>query len=262
MRANLAFSKATGGAARIIRSLNAAGVEVSLPIRISYVAQSEINFSSGWTLEHETSDWCPGQQFFRRSSRQGELKAGAAGQVGARPQSSVMRFENRVVYGDRILPGRRFFYERADPPDDLAHLAEIRWLRAHPAQGSLRVCDCRCDRLVHFVGDRGRQLARRRDAIGVRELQLNLAISPFAFASLCLRALSVCQIDYECNALVAVLFKCCPTNQHGHTATVFSRVFFFEWLEPSATFLLFHPCVTSVAPVGRRQICPPYAARE
>jgi hypothetical protein len=64
----LGFSKATGGAARIIRSLNAAGVEVSLKIRISYVAQSEINFSSGWTLEHETSDWCPGQQFFRRSS--------------------------------------------------------------------------------------------------------------------------------------------------------------------------------------------------
>src|SRR6266480_3399736 len=64
---------------------------------------------------------------------------------------------NRVVDGDRILPRRRFFYERADSPDDLArtitllydtgerfaHLAEIRWLRAHPAQGGLRVCDCR-----------------------------------------------------------------------------------------------------------------------
>src|SRR5882672_7787897 len=47
-----------------------------------------------------------------------------------------------------------------------------------------------------------------------------------------------------------------------HTATVLSPVFFFEWLEPAATFLLFDPCVIPVAPVGRRQICPPYTARE
>ena len=53
-------------------------------------------------------------------------------------------FENRVVNGDRILPRRRFFYERADSPEDLArtitfrydtgerlaHLAESRWLLA------------------------------------------------------------------------------------------------------------------------------------
>src|SRR5258705_12968704 len=101
-------------------------------------------------------------------------------------------FENCVVDGDRILPRRRFFYERADPPDDLArsitilydtserlaHLAEIRWFRAHPAQGGLRVCDCRWDRLVHFMGDRGRQLAHRRDAVGVRQRHLRLAILP------------------------------------------------------------------------------------
>src|SRR5258705_4452260 len=53
-------------------------------------------------------------------------------------------FENCAVDGDRILPRRRFLYERAGPPDDLARtitllydtgerlarLAEIRWLRA------------------------------------------------------------------------------------------------------------------------------------
>src|SRR6266481_9145131 len=76
-----------------------------------------------------------------------------------------------------------------------------------------------------------------------------------------LGALALGQIEHECDALVTALFKCCPTNQHGHTATVFSREFFFERLEPAATFLLFDPCVIPVAPVGRRQVRPPYAAR-
>src|ERR1700731_2097604 len=34
--------------------------------------------------------------------------------------------------------------------------------------------------------DRGRQLAHRDDAVGVRELQLRLAVSLLAFASFCL----------------------------------------------------------------------------
>src|SRR5712671_6252834 len=76
-----------------------------------------------------------------------------------------------------------------------------------------------------------------------------------------LGALALGQIEHECDALVTALFKCCPTNQHGHTATVFSRVFLLERLEPAATFLLFDPCVIPVAPVGRRQVRPPYAAR-
>src|ERR1700704_6791350 len=36
------------------------------------------------------------------------------------------------------------------------------------------------------MGDRGRQLAHRRDAVGVRELLLRLAVSLLAFASFCL----------------------------------------------------------------------------
>jgi GTPase SAR1 family protein len=44
------------------------------------------------------------------------------------------------------------------------------------------------------------------------------------------------------------------------TATVFSRVFLLERLEPAATFLLFDPCVIPVTPVRRRQVRPPYAA--
>src|SRR6266478_2402297 len=36
------------------------------------------------------------------------------------------------------------------------------------------------------MGDRGRQLSHRRDAVGVRELQLRLAVSLLAFTSFCL----------------------------------------------------------------------------
>src|SRR5882757_6799327 len=111
------------------------------------------------------------------------------------------------------------------------------------------------------MGDRGRQLAHRRDAVSVRELQLRLSVSLLAFASFCLRALALSQIKHEGDTLVTALFKCCPTNQYGHTATVFPSVFLFERFEPTATFLLFDPCIIPVAPVGRRQVRPPYAAR-
>src|SRR6266568_9407094 len=111
------------------------------------------------------------------------------------------------------------------------------------------------------MGDRGRQLAHRRDAVGVREFQLCRAVSLLAFASFCLYPLALSQIKYVGNTLVTAIFKCCPTYQYGHTATVFSREFFFEWLEPAATFLLFDSCVIPVAPVGRRQVRTPHAAR-
>src|SRR6266404_3709391 len=111
------------------------------------------------------------------------------------------------------------------------------------------------------MGDRRRQLAHRRDAVGVRELQLRLAVSPLAFASFCLYPLALSQIKYVGNTLVTALFKCCPTYQYRHTATVFSSVFLFERFEPAATFLLFDPCVIPVAPVGRRQVRPPYTTR-
>src|SRR6202051_2978667 len=101
------------------------------------------------------------------------------------------------------------------------------------------------------MGDRGRQLAHRRNAVGVRELQLRLTVAPLVFASFCLYPLAHGQIKYVGDTLVTALFKCCPTYQDGHTPAVFSREFFFEWIEPAATFLLFDPGVIPVAPVGR-----------
>src|SRR5947208_9157176 len=74
----------------------------------------------------------------------------------------------------------------------------------------------------------------------------------FALPQCFLGALALRQIEHECDALVTALFKCCPTHQHGDTATVFSGVFLFERLELAATFLPFDPCAIPVAPVGRR----------
>src|SRR5260370_5800178 len=105
-------------------------------------------------------------------------------------------------------------------------------------------------------------MARRRDGVGVGELQLRRAVSLLVFASFCLHPFALAQIKHEGDTLVTALFKCCPTNQYGHTATVLSGEFLFERFEPAASFLLFDPCVIPVAPVGRRQICPPYTARE
>ena len=49
---------------------------------------------------------------------------------------------------------------------------KIRRLSAQETPGGQCARDCRCDRLVHFMGDRGGQLAHRRDAVGVREAKV------------------------------------------------------------------------------------------
>src|SRR5258708_39424984 len=49
------------------------------------------------------------------------------------------------------------------------------------------------------------------------------------------RTLALSKIEHECDALGTAVFKCCPTNQHGPTATVSSHVFFFERFEPATT---------------------------
>ena len=78
-----------------------------------------------------------------------------------------------------------------------------RRLGAKPAQSGVGVGDRRGDRLVDLMGDRGRQLPHGRDAIGVRELHLRLAVSPLALAQVLLRLLALGQIEHEGDALVS-----------------------------------------------------------
>src|SRR5690242_16891866 len=87
-----------------------------------------------------------------------------------------------------ILPWGCLLDKGTDPADDLGgsiaflddtierlpDLLQIWRLGAQPAQGGMGIGDCRRDRLHDFMGNRGRQLSHRRDAIDVRELRLRL----------------------------------------------------------------------------------------
>ena len=80
-----------------------------------------------------------------------------------------------------LLARQRFLDHAADPANHLAgslavlddtierllDLGEIRRLRSQPAQGRLSVGDDRGNRLVDFMGDRGRELAHCRKPICV-----------------------------------------------------------------------------------------------
>src|ERR1700726_485183 len=54
-----------------------------------------------------------------------------------------------------------------------------------PAQSSLGVGDRRGDRLIHLMGDRGRELSHGRNAVRVRQLHLHLTVTPVVFACFC-----------------------------------------------------------------------------
>src|SRR5262249_15973370 len=61
-----------------------------------------------------------------------------------------------------------------DAGERLTGLLQIRRSETQPAQCGMGVSDCRCERLVGLMGDRGRELPHRREAIDVRELCLRL----------------------------------------------------------------------------------------
>ena len=117
---------------------------------------------------------------------------------------------------------RRLFDESANPADDgacpvavpdnaverLPDLIQIRRVGAQPAQRRLGVGDRSGDRLVHFMGDRRRELPHRLDAVGVRQLHLCLTVAPLALASFGFRPLALGQIKHESDTLVSSLFEC------------------------------------------------------
>ena len=118
---------------------------------------------------------------------------------------------DRLVDVHPVLPWRRLFDELTDPADDVAgaiavlddaserlpRLLQMRWLTIQPAQRRLGVGDRRGDRLVHFMGDRGGELPHRRDAVGMRQLHLHLAVAPLALARFGFRPLALGQIEHE-----------------------------------------------------------------
>ena len=93
---------------------------------------------------------------------------------------------NRFIDIEGILPRRRLLDESTDPADDVdgsiafsdgmterfPDLRQMRWLGVQPVQSRLGIVDPRRNRLHDFMGNRGRQLPHRRDAIDVREFRL------------------------------------------------------------------------------------------
>jgi hypothetical protein len=62
-----------------------------------------------------------------------------------------------------------------DPIQGLADLSPIRLVAGKPAQTRRRIESDRRDRLLDLVANRRRELSKRRDAVGMRELELHPA---------------------------------------------------------------------------------------
>src|SRR6266568_2103726 len=86
------------------------------------------------------------------------------------------------------------------------------------------------------MGDRGRQLAHRRDAVGVRELHQGLAVAPLAFASLGFRPLALGQIKHERDTLVSLFVKRGRADQHRQAAAVLAEILLFKGLHVPFAF--------------------------
>ena len=113
--------------------------------------------------------------------------------------------EDRVLDRHAVLLRRRFLDQRTNPADDLARsiavvhdtakrppgLLQIGPLYAQPAQSGIGVGDRGGDRLVHLMGDRGRELSHHCDAVRVRQLRLYFVerfLGAFAFRDVDRRA--------------------------------------------------------------------------
>ncbi len=175
--------------------------------------------------------------------------------------------EDRFVDVQLISPWRGLLDEGAYAADDLAgsiavlddrieglpDLLEIRGLHGEPAQSGVGVGDHRGNRLVDFMGNRGRQLPHRRDAIGVRERHLRFAVSPLALAQVLLRLLALGQIEHEGDALVSVFAESRRADKHGHAAAVFPKVLLLESFAASRRSQLCHGPFVASLPFGGRQ---------
>ena len=182
----------------------------------------------------------------------------------------------RIVDLHGILPQRRLRDERANPGNDVARaltvrddasecltdLAHIRRQRIQPAHGGIGVGDDGCDRLVDLVGNRGRQLPHRRDAVGVCQFSLYLAVPPFALSRCSVGPLAIGQVDHKGNACVPAFLEVRSPHQDWNPIAVFLKVLLFIGTSGAARFQLCHAAVVGVAPFGRRQFAPTRASQD
>ena len=174
--------------------------------------------------------------------------------------------EDRFVDVQLISPWRGLLDEGAYAANDLAgsiavlddgieglpDLLELRGLRGEPAQSGVAVGDHCGNRLVDLMGNRGRQLPHRRDAIGVRQRHLRFPVSPLALAQVFLRVLALGQIEHEGDALVSVCAKSRRAEKDRHASAVFLKVLLLESFTASRRSQLRRGSFDSLAPfIGR-----------
>src|ERR1700732_1213493 len=99
------------------------------------------------------------------------------------------------------------------------------------------------------MGDRGRQLAYRRDAVYVCEVRLRLAQCLFGVFTLR-------QIEHEGDALILAVAERRRAAQNRYAAAVFVKVLFLTRLDSSSRLQLCDGLVVGVAPFGWRQVRP------
>ena len=137
----------------------------------------------------------------------------------------------------RPMTRRLVCRSRRSRVERLPRLLQIRRLtyRASARPAWALVTD-RGERLVDFMGDRGGELAHRRDAVGVRQLHLRFAVAPLALASFSSARLRSVRSRTNATPSFPLFVETRRADQHGHAAAVFPKILLLERLERSDRF--------------------------
>src|SRR6516162_848093 len=106
------------------------------------------------------------------------------------------------------------------------------------------------------MGDRSREVPHSCDAVRMRQLHLNLAVSLLDLTFFGFRPLAFRQIEHESDTLVPRILQARRTDQDGHAAAILAKIFFLECLRGAGHFHLLNRLSVAVPPFRRRQVRP------
>src|SRR6516225_10338001 len=112
------------------------------------------------------------------------------------------------------------------------------------------------------MGDRSREVPHSCDAVRMRQLHLNLAVSPLDLTFFGFRLLAFSQIEHESDTLVPRILQARRTDQDGYAAAILAKIFFLECLRGAGHFHLLNRLSVAVPPFRRRQVRPAHATRD
>src|SRR5262249_23993368 len=127
-------------------------------------------------------------------------------------------------------------------------------------RSSIGVGNYGSDRLVDLVGNRGREVPHRCEAVRVRQFHLCLAVSPLTFAHCRLCPLAVGQVDHEGYTLISSSFEVRGADQHRHAVAIFEYKYLLIRSGGSDRLHL-RPSVVGITPFAWRQLSPVQSTR-